>query len=429
MSFFRSACVALTLFAMAGVSEGFAKGKLPKAKITRQPASATVTLGDYVELKVAFNSASEATLQWRRNKQPIEDATDSSYVINTVLPEDAGSYDVVIKNAGGSLTSKAAKLTVSIAPSSLPIDSAIFANLTYRVNKQTIAEDGSFVVTGGNTLQDPENPSDSFTFTYKRLPKDRATLVIRGSFYDAELHDTIQVLETHTLKFTGLSDEGELVATTVTKGAFTLPKGYKPSKIAFTGKGTISIEVAQVQSFGGGTSGGTLMIGGGNTYQGSGSISQAGTLVFNGINEMSPGLGGLVLNTGTLSLGGSSIYSGSITKVGSGSFTMNASTVTLASVDGLAASGSTGTINLTIGSNMMVNFLPSVSYGGSLTFSGGSFSGTAASLTIDSTPLDFFTFMELPTGSFDLSGQYTGGFSLQPIGVGEDGSVIWTIVE
>jgi hypothetical protein len=52
--------------------------------------------------------------QWRHNGQTIPGATGSSYTIAGVGPSDAGEYDVVVSNAGGSQTSSPARLVLSL---------------------------------------------------------------------------------------------------------------------------------------------------------------------------------------------------------------------------------------------------------------------------------------------------------------------------
>jgi hypothetical protein len=52
------------------------------------------------------------TFQWRKNGVDLQGATDSSYTINPARPDDGGSYDVVVTNGEGSVTSTAAVLTV-----------------------------------------------------------------------------------------------------------------------------------------------------------------------------------------------------------------------------------------------------------------------------------------------------------------------------
>ncbi len=371
------------LFALTGVSEVMAAPKPVKAKITRQPVASAVELGSSVTLRVVFSSPTPATCQWRRNRVPLPEATDSMYVIDTVLPEDAGSYDVLITNAAGVTASKPVVLTVNLAPASLPVDAVIHGDFTIKVPGESVSSDGAYVVTGTKTLQDPEAPDDSYTFTYKRLPKNKASLVISGSFYDEDLDANVSVKETLSLTFTGVSDDGELQANVTGKGVFTLSGG---KKINFTSTGTIALQL-------------TDSAGTGMTYGGS-------LIVNNG------GSGGVVVTAATINL--VNIDLGSLSGSGSGTL----------------LSGAQGVISLSPGSLVSfgtINFLSNGTYsfsggltGGQLPVNGLYFNGDVSNLTIG--PLPTFTGDTLifdpaniaQTFSFTLNST-TGVLTLTPV--------------
>ncbi|MDF3058831.1 MAG: hypothetical protein K0R17_3046 [Rariglobus sp.] len=333
MSLFRQALVVLMLFSLGGIQEAFAAAKPAKAKITQQPVARTAELGQTVQFKVVFSSKTTATCQWRRNKKAISGATATTYIIDTVLPEDAGNYDVVITNAGGATTSRTVLLTVNLAPASLPVDAVIHGDFSLRILGETEQSDGAFVVTGKKTLQDPEAPSDVYTFTYSRQSKNKAGLVIRGRFYDADLGDYITSVETHSLTFTGVSSEGELLATSVLKGTFTPPAGYRPAKLNFTGKGTISIQLEAGASTGGtSVTGATVTVGHINTTIESGLVKMGGaalTLV-DPVAQGTTNAGSLVLNSSTVALTGAglNVFNGSLNS-GGGVLTLNTTGLTL----------------------------------------------------------------------------------------------------
>ncbi|MGC4123279.1 MAG: lamin tail domain-containing protein [Myxococcales bacterium] len=83
--------------------------------ISSQPTSATVAAGQPALFKVvAAGGTSPFTYQWRKGGAAISGATSASYSIASVVAADAGSYDVVVKDAAGaSVTSQAATLTVT----------------------------------------------------------------------------------------------------------------------------------------------------------------------------------------------------------------------------------------------------------------------------------------------------------------------------
>ena len=91
--------------------------------IATQPASITKTTGENAALSVNATGSAPMTYQWRKNGANIAGATASSYTIANAGSGDEGSYDVVITNPAGSLTSAAAVVTVNIPlPSAVTFD-------------------------------------------------------------------------------------------------------------------------------------------------------------------------------------------------------------------------------------------------------------------------------------------------------------------
>lgn len=279
MQLARLSLLLLTIFFFGGASEIFAQEKVAKAKITRQPSSVTVQFGQSATFTVQHNSVAPVTYQWRRNKRPLPDADEASYTIHTVFADDAGKYDVVITNSRGATSSKAATLTVNLAPASLPLDAILYGEFVARIRGQNIEADGAYIITGPNSLIDPEEPSDTHTYSYARQPKNRAKLVINSRFFDPDLGDFVTSREDHSLVFTGVSPGGELIANSTVKGTFTPPRGYKPSKLKFTARGTLSIEGAELYNFvpfSGGSMGGSVSVIGGSLTIGNGNNTQQG---------------------------------------------------------------------------------------------------------------------------------------------------------
>ncbi|MGC4074740.1 MAG: pectinesterase family protein [Nibricoccus sp.] len=96
----------------------------PLASISIQPpATPAATAGSSVNISVTASGDGTLTYQWRKNGAAIAgnaSATTTLLTLTNVQAGDAGSYDVVITNPGGSVTSSAAVLSVgtsSIAPS------------------------------------------------------------------------------------------------------------------------------------------------------------------------------------------------------------------------------------------------------------------------------------------------------------------------
>jgi len=85
--------------------------------ITTQPQSQTLSEGATLSLNVGAGGFPAPTYQWRKEGIPISGATASSYTKMGVIETDAGTYDVVISNVVGEVTSSPAGLTVNVAPS------------------------------------------------------------------------------------------------------------------------------------------------------------------------------------------------------------------------------------------------------------------------------------------------------------------------
>ena len=83
--------------------------------IVSQPQGVTTNIGVTVAFAVNATGTLPLSYEWRLGGVAISGATNSSYLRTNVQCADAGPFDVVITNAGGSLTSSIAPLVV-IAP-------------------------------------------------------------------------------------------------------------------------------------------------------------------------------------------------------------------------------------------------------------------------------------------------------------------------
>jgi len=81
--------------------------------ITAQPVSQSLAQGQQATFTVVANGLGTLTYQWRKNGMNIAGATGPSYTIVALAYADAGSYDVVVTNYIGSITSATAVLTVN----------------------------------------------------------------------------------------------------------------------------------------------------------------------------------------------------------------------------------------------------------------------------------------------------------------------------
>lgn len=84
--------------------------------ITSQPTSRTVNGGDTTTFNVSANGGIPLLYQWRLGSNIVVGATNASYAITNVQPNQAGNYSVVVSNTYGFVMSSNATLTVRTVP-------------------------------------------------------------------------------------------------------------------------------------------------------------------------------------------------------------------------------------------------------------------------------------------------------------------------
>jgi hypothetical protein len=92
--------------------------------ITTQPGPTNQTVASGATVTYSVVASLATTYQWRKDGVSISGATASTLTLTNVQPSNSGSYTVVVSNTGGSQTSAAANLTVSVtapAISSQPV--------------------------------------------------------------------------------------------------------------------------------------------------------------------------------------------------------------------------------------------------------------------------------------------------------------------
>jgi len=90
--------------------------------ITTQPVSQTVTAGQTATFAVVASGTAPLGYQWQKNGANISGATAASYTTPATTTSDSGStFDVVVSNTAGSVTSGTATLTVNAAAAPLTI--------------------------------------------------------------------------------------------------------------------------------------------------------------------------------------------------------------------------------------------------------------------------------------------------------------------
>lgn len=99
--------------------------------IVAQPVSQSVAAGAGVTLTVTASGSGTLAYQWRKNGVAISGATAGSYAIASAAATDAGSYDVVVTNSLGSVTSSAVTLDVTASTSSSQSTAAYNAAMSF----------------------------------------------------------------------------------------------------------------------------------------------------------------------------------------------------------------------------------------------------------------------------------------------------------
>src|ERR1039457_1824257 len=110
-------------------------GSAPPPVIDVQPLSQTVPKGGSVTFSVSASSGTTMSYQWYFGGSTISGATSSSYTISSVPYSKAGSYYVTVINAGGSVKSSTATLTVTNTPPVARNDGyTAYQNVTLTIN-------------------------------------------------------------------------------------------------------------------------------------------------------------------------------------------------------------------------------------------------------------------------------------------------------
>ncbi len=95
--------------------------------ISAQPAGQFASVGGTAVFSVIASGTPAPTYQWRRDGSPLAGKTDSTLVLGSLTLADSGaSFDVVVSNLAGSVTSNRATLTVTPAA---PIAGVYFGTL------------------------------------------------------------------------------------------------------------------------------------------------------------------------------------------------------------------------------------------------------------------------------------------------------------
>src|SRR5580704_16091705 len=90
-------------------------------QIITQPANQTVTAGQSATFTIVATGSPTLTYQWQKNGANIAGATSASYTTTATATSDSGeSFDVIVTNSFGTVTSNSASLTVNPSTGSNP---------------------------------------------------------------------------------------------------------------------------------------------------------------------------------------------------------------------------------------------------------------------------------------------------------------------
>lgn len=115
--------------------------------ITTQPAGREVLTGTAVTFAVEATGAGTLSYQWQRNGTDIGGATSTAYTVPAAsLADDTASFTVKVSNAGGTVTSAAAVLTVNMA-GSVTVQTGAFVTST--LSASTVDSSGGTLSVSG----------------------------------------------------------------------------------------------------------------------------------------------------------------------------------------------------------------------------------------------------------------------------------------
>ncbi len=202
--------------------------------ITTQPASQTVTAGQTATFTVAATGTASLSYQWQKNSVNISGATSSSYTTPVTTTGNSGStYDVVVTNAAGTVTSASATLTVNAA--------AVAPTITTQPVSQTVTagQTGTFTVAATGTApmsyQWQKNSVNIAGATSSSYTTPATTSANSGSTYDVVVSNSVG---------SATSSAATLIVTAAANaGTYTL--GASPSALSFSWQTGSAVPVAQ----------------------------------------------------------------------------------------------------------------------------------------------------------------------------------------
>ncbi|MBI4658430.1 MAG: immunoglobulin domain-containing protein [Verrucomicrobia bacterium] len=155
--------------------------------IQTHPASRNATPGDNVTFSVTATGGAPLSYQWQKNGQTIGGATNPTLTLSNVQAADAGSYDVVVTNPGGAITSQSASLTL-VLPQVQGGKTAEQAPPPVETREGTF-DGGSNAAVGGAVARKnaPPSSSEERWFSWKAPATGIVSFNTAGSTFDTVL--------------------------------------------------------------------------------------------------------------------------------------------------------------------------------------------------------------------------------------------------
>ncbi|AKC82887.1 hypothetical protein IMCC26134_09060 [Verrucomicrobia bacterium IMCC26134] len=218
-------------------------GKPIKAPtISRQPASSVrglVDIGAGFTLKVGARAAVGSLLsyQWRRDGQILVGATGSTYMVSSSVPGDAGRYDVLVTNAGGSVISRPLDVVVSLAPSRMVTgDRLVLTGSGFDSTGAPLVLNANWLVNG--RLLDDGDATTSERFTYKRRSNTSSLLLVVRTTKTATR--TVTTIESYMLNLTSYDAvTGKVSGTWMLQASYAGREGKTHISGRLSGSGTV----------------------------------------------------------------------------------------------------------------------------------------------------------------------------------------------
>ena len=118
--------------------------------ISVQPSNVTVTVGNSASFSVTASGTAPLSYQWQRNQTNITGATQATYSLSTTaLTDNGATFQCLVTNSAGNITSNSATLTVNPSPTAPVIASFTASPSTINLGQTTTL---AWAVTGATSL-------------------------------------------------------------------------------------------------------------------------------------------------------------------------------------------------------------------------------------------------------------------------------------